>query len=34
MGIAASYWMAAPAGTPDAVINFGEAFKKGCAEKG
>ena len=35
MGIAASYWMAAPAGTPDAIIQFlAEAFKKGCAEKG
>ena len=35
VNISAKYWLAAPAGTPEAIIHFlAEAFKKGCSEKG
>ena len=35
VNISANYWISAPAGTPDAIIDFlAEAFKKGCSEKG
>jgi tripartite-type tricarboxylate transporter receptor subunit TctC len=34
MNISAKYWLAAPAGTPEAVIQFlAEAFRKGCSDK-
>lgn len=35
VNLPAKYWLAVPAGTPNAVINFlSEAFRKGCSEKG
>ena len=35
LSLVVTFWIGAPAGTPDAVINFlAEAFKKGVAEEG
>lgn len=32
---AVNFWIGAPAGTPDSIVNFlAEAFRKGCAEEG